>query len=204
MARMGMVFDLKTCIGCNACVVACKQENSLPDGVFLTSTLSHEYGEYPNVKRVYIPTMCNQCEDAPCEKVCPSGATYSRDDGIVMVDGEKCIGCSTCAVACPYDMRTMLEDSMFEDGLFGTGELTPFEEQGYDRWISGTSIKCDFCSQRVDENLDPACVYTCPTEARIFGDLDDENSRPSVAIRERNGRQPLPEKKTKPKVYYVD
>jgi molybdopterin-containing oxidoreductase family iron-sulfur binding subunit len=199
-----MVFDLKACIGCNACVVACKQENSLPDGVFFTRTLSHEYGEYPNVKRVYIPTICNQCEDAPCEKVCPSGATYTREDGIVMVDGEKCIGCSSCAVACPYDMRTMLEDAMFSDGLYGTGELTPFEEQGYDRWIAGTAAKCDFCSQRVDEGLTTACVYTCPTNARIFGDLDDPNSEPSIMIRERGGRQPLAEKKTKPKVYYVD
>lgn len=204
MARLGMVFDLKACIGCNACVVACKQENSLPDGVFFTRTLSHEYGEYPNVKRVYIPTMCNQCEDAPCEKVCPSGATYTREDGIVMVDGEKCIGCSSCAVACPYDMRTMLDEAMFTDGLFGTGEITPFEEQGYDRWIAGTAAKCDFCSQRVDQDLDPACVYTCPTNARIFGDLDDANSAPSVMIRDRGGRQPLVEKKTKPKVYYVD
>jgi molybdopterin-containing oxidoreductase family iron-sulfur binding subunit len=202
---MGMVFDLKTCIGCNACVVACKQENSLPDGVFFTRTLTHDYGEYPNNKRVYIPTMCNQCEEAPCEKVCPSGATYTRDDGIVMVDGEKCIGCSTCAVACPYDHRTMLDDAMFSDGLFGEGELTPFEEDGYKRWVSGTSIKCDFCSQRVDADLDPACVVTCPTDARIFGDLDDAQSAPNQLLEKRGGgRQPLAEMGTKPKVYYVD
>jgi molybdopterin-containing oxidoreductase family iron-sulfur binding subunit len=204
MARMGMVFDLKACIGCNACVVACKQENSLPDGVFFTRTLSHEYGEYPNVKRVYIPTICNQCEDAPCEKVCPSGATYTREDGIVMVDGEKCIGCSSCAVACPYDMRTMLSGETLLKGLFGRGELTPFEKQGYTRFAPGTAVKCDFCSQRVDAGLQPACVSTCPTNARIFGDLDNPDSAPSVAIRNRGGRQPLPEKNTKPKVYYVD
>ncbi|OJW60397.1 MAG: 4Fe-4S ferredoxin [Afipia sp. 64-13] len=203
MARWGMVFDLKACIGCNACVVACKQENSLPDSVFLTRTLSYEYGEYPNVKRVYIPTICNQCEDPPCQKVCPSGATYTRDDGIVMVDENKCIGCSSCAVACPYDMRTMLDQSMFTRGLFGTGALTPFEEQGYGRYTPGTSIKCDFCSERVDEGMMPACVATCPANARIFGDLDDPDSAPSVVIRERNGKQPLPEKNTKPKVYYV-
>ena len=203
MARWGMVFDLKACIGCNACVVACKQENSLPDSVFLTRTLSYEYGEYPNVKRVYIPTICNQCEDPPCQKVCPSGATYTRDDGIVMVDENKCIGCSSCAVACPYDMRTMLDQSMFTRGLFGTGALPPFEEQGYGRYTPGTSIKCDFCSERVDEGMMPACVATCPANARIFGDLDDPDSAPSVVIRERNGKQPLPEKNTKPKVYYV-
>lgn len=204
MARMGMVFDLKACIGCNACVVACKQENSVPDGVFFTRTLSYEYGEYPGVKRVYIPTICNQCEEAPCEKVCPSGATYTRADGIVMVDRDKCIGCSSCAVACPYDMRTMLDPSVLEKGLFGTGELTPFEQDGYGRYTAGTAVKCDFCSQRVDAGLRPACVETCPTNARIFGDLDDANSAPSTMIRKRNGRQPLPEKGTKPKVYYVD
>ena len=131
MARYGMVFDLKRCIGCNACVIGCKQENSLPDGVFFTRTLSEEYGVYPAVNRVYIPTLCNHCEDAPCEKVCPSGATYTRPDGIVMVDPEKCIGCGSCAVACPYDQRSEMKAEAFKDGLFGTGELTDLEKQGY-------------------------------------------------------------------------
>ena len=204
MARYGMVFDLRRCIGCNACVVGCKQENSLPDGVFFTRTLSQEYGVYPAVKRVYIPTLCNHCEDAPCEKVCPSGATYTRADGIVMVNKDTCIGCSSCAVACPYDQRTQLSAESFKDGLFGTGQITPFEEQGYSRFTPGMVTKCDFCSGRVDAGLDPACVVTCPTDARIFGDLDDPESRPSQLIRERNGRPPLPEKNTRPKVYYVD
>ena len=204
MARLGMVFDLKACIGCNACVIGCKQENSLPDGVFFTKTLSEEYGVYPLANRVYIPTICNHCEDAPCEKVCPSGATYTREDGIVMVDDDKCIGCSTCAVACPYDQRTQMEAESFVKGLFGTGEITPFEEQGYGRYTPGTVTKCDFCSQRVDAGLDPACVVTCPTNARIFGDLDDPNSAPSKMIREGDGRPPMPEKNTKPKVFYVN
>jgi molybdopterin-containing oxidoreductase family iron-sulfur binding subunit len=199
-----MVFDLKRCIGCNACTVACKQENSLPDGVFYTKTLSAEVGEFPNVQRTYIPTICNQCEDAPCERVCPSGATYTNDNGIVMVDGEKCIGCGTCAVACPYDQRTLMEPNLLKDGLFGTGELTPFEEQGYSRYVAGTMVKCDFCSERTATGLDPACVITCPTEARIFGDLDDPDSKVRRLIRDRGGRQPLPEKGTKPKVYYID
>ncbi|MCC7257598.1 MAG: 4Fe-4S dicluster domain-containing protein [Gammaproteobacteria bacterium] len=204
MARYGMVFDLKRCIGCNACVVGCKQENSLPDGVFFTRTLSQEYGVYPTVNRVYIPTLCNHCEDAPCQKVCPSGATYTRPDGIVMVDPEKCIGCGSCAVACPYDQRTELKAESFKAGLFGTGEVTPFEKQGYVRFTPGMVTKCDFCSGRVDAGLDPACVVTCPTDARIFGDLDDPNSKASRLIRERGGRQPLPEKNTRPKVYYID
>ena len=204
MARYGMVFDLKRCIGCNACVVACKQENALPEGVFFTRTLSEEYGVYPAVNRVYIPTLCNHCEDAPCEKVCPSGATYTRPDGIVMVNPETCIGCGSCAVACPYDQRSEMKAESFKDGLFGTGELTPFEQQGYPRYTPGMVTKCDFCSGRGDARLDPACVVTCPTEARIFGDLDDPESKPSQLIRERNGRPPLPEKNTRPKVYYID
>jgi molybdopterin-containing oxidoreductase family iron-sulfur binding subunit len=204
MARYGMVFDLRRCIGCNACVVGCKQENSLPDGVFFTRTLSEEYGVFPAVNRVYIPTLCNHCEDAPCEKVCPSGATYTRDDGIVMVDADKCIGCGSCAVACPYDQRSEMSKDLFDKGLFGEGELTPFEEQGYSRYTPGMVTKCDFCSGRVDAGLDPACVVTCPTDARIFGDLDDPDSQASRLIRERGGRPPLPEKNTRPKVYYVD
>ena len=204
MARMGMVFDLKACIGCNACVVACKQENSVPDGVFFTRTLTYDYGTYPDNKRLYIPTICNQCEDAPCEKVCPSGATYTREDGIVMIDQAKCIGCSSCAVACPYDMRTMLTDVMFKRGLFGTGEITPFEQQGYVRYSPGAAAKCDFCSERVDAGLQPACVSTCPTNARIFGDLDDPKSAPRQVLEKRPGRQPMPEMKTRPKVWYVD
>ena len=204
MTSWGMVFDLRRCIGCNACTVACKQENSLPDGIFFTKTLSAEIGTYPNVTRTYIPTICNQCEDAPCERVCPSGATYTSDDGIVMVDAEKCIGCGSCAVACPYDQRSLMDPKLLKDGLFHDGSLTPFEEQGYERFIAGTMVKCDFCSERVSSGLEPACVATCPTDARIFGDLDDANSKARRLIRERGGRQPLPQKNTKPKVYYVD
>ncbi len=203
MARYGMAFDLRRCIGCNACVIGCKQENSLPDGVFFTRTLSEEYGVFPAVNRVYIPTLCNHCDDAPCEKVCPTGATYTRDDGVVRVDDEKCIGCNSCAVACPYDQRSVMSKELFDKGLFGEGELTPFEEQGYVRFTPGTVTKCDFCSERVDAGLDPACVVTCPTDARIFGDLDDPDSDVSILIRERGGRPPLPEKNTKPKVYYI-
>jgi molybdopterin-containing oxidoreductase family iron-sulfur binding subunit len=204
MAKWGMVFDLRRCIGCNACAVACKQENSLPYGVFFTKTLSEEVGEFPTTSRVYIPTICNHCEDAPCARVCPTGATYTRADGIVLVDGDKCIGCGSCIVACPYDQRTRLEPGMLTQGLFRNGKLTPFEEQGYPRFTEGTAVKCTFCHERVDAGLEPACVATCPTEARIFGDLDDPNSKVRRLIHEQRGRQPLPEKNTNPKVFYID
>lgn len=204
MAKWGMVFDLRRCIGCNACTVACKQENSLPYGVFYTKTLSEEVGEYPNMTRTYIPTLCNHCEDAPCQRVCPTGATYTRADGIVLVDGDKCIGCGSCVVACPYDQRTLLEPEMLTRGLFRNGELTPFEQQGYKRFTAGTATKCTFCHERVDAGLQPACVATCPTEARIFGDLDDPESKVRRLIQEHRGRQPMPEKNTNPKVFYID
>lgn len=204
MARWGMVFDLKRCIGCNACVVACKTENMLPEDVFFTRTFVAESGQFPNVKRTYIPTLCNHCEDAPCQKVCPSGATYTRGDGIVMVDQNKCIGCSACAVACPYDNRSQLTREKLDRSYFGAGDLKAFEADRQERWVAGTVTKCDFCSSRVDKALKPACVVACPTEARIFGDLDDAASAPSKLIRQRNGRPPLPEKNTRPKVFYVD
>lgn len=204
MPRWGMVFDLKRCIGCNACVVACKTENMLPEDTFFTRTFVAELGSFPNVKRIYIPSLCNQCEDAPCEKACPSGATYTRSDGIVMVNQEKCIGCSACAVACPYDNRTQLTKEKLEHSYYGQRELASFEEARTERWTAGTVTKCDFCSRRIDEGLQPACVGACPTEARIFGDLNDPESAPNKLIRQRNGKAPLPEKNTRPKVFYVD
>ena len=204
MPRWGMVLDLKRCIGCNACTIACKMENSTPEGVLFTKTVSEEIGTYPNVTRAYIPLICNHCEDAPCERVCPTGATYTTDDGIVMVDENKCIGCGACHTACPYKNRFKLHKEPFEDGLFKQGELTPFEKQGYPRYVIGTAVKCTFCHERVAEGLDPACVNTCPTEARIFGDLDDPRSDVRKLIQARKGYQPLAQFNTKPKVFYVE
>ena len=204
MPRWGMVFDLKRCIGCNACAVACKQENNLPHDVFFTKTLSEEVGEYPKVSRVYVPTLCNHCEDAPCEWVCPTGATYIRPDGIVMVNEQICIGCGSCIVACPYDARTLIEPEFLKEGLFMNGELTPFEKQGAGRFVAGTVAKCTFCHERVDAGLQPACVNTCPADARIFGDLNDPDSKVRQLIQDRDGRVPLPEKNTNPKVFYID
>lgn len=199
-----MVIDLRRCIGCNACTIACKQENTTPAGVLFTKTVSEEIGTYPNVTRAYIPLICNQCDDAPCERVCPTKATYTTDTGIVMVDENKCIGCGACHTACPYKNRYKLTQEPFDLGLYKTGELTPFEKQGYGRWVVGTAVKCTFCHERVEAGLDPACVVTCPTEARVFGDLDDPDSKPRKLISARSGYQPLAHFNTKPKVFYVE
>ena len=204
MTRWGMVMDLKRCIGCNACTVACMQENTTPRGIRFTETVSEEIGIYPNVTRAYVPLICNHCEDPPCERVCPTTATYKTEDGMVLVDDKKCIGCGACITGCPYKNRFKLKPTPFENGLYSKGELTPFEEQGYGRFEVGTTVKCTFCHNRLAEGLDPACVVTCPTKARIFGDLDDPHSEPRKLIQARKGYQPLADLNTKPKVFYVD
>ncbi|HHC24569.1 MAG TPA: 4Fe-4S dicluster domain-containing protein [Desulfobacterales bacterium] len=203
MPRWGMVLDLKRCVGCNACAVACMQENSLPSGMMWTKTVSEEIGIYPNVTRAYIPMLCNHCENAPCERVCPTKATYITDDGLIMVDENKCIGCGACYTACPYKNRHLMEKKHLKKGHYGA-ELTPFETQGYPRFEVGTMVKCTFCHERIAEGLDPACVFTCPTEARVFGDLDDPESEVRRLIQSRKGYQPLAQHNTKSKVFYID
>lgn len=204
MPRWGMVLDLKRCIGCNACAVACMQENTLPRGIIWTKTVSEEIGIYPNVTRAYIPMLCNHCEDPPCERACPTNATYITDDGIVMVDENKCIGCGACYTACPYKNRHYLKKETLEKGLYDQQRLTPFETQGYKRFVQGTMTKCTFCHNRVSVGNVPACVMTCPTEARIFGDLDDPQSDVRKAIQSRKGYQPLAQHNTQSKVFYID
>ena len=104
-----------------------------------------------------------------------------------MVDENLCIGCGSCIVACPYDVRTMIQPRHLEQGLFGDGHFTPYEQQAANRFVAGTVVKCTFCHERVDAGLDPACVTTCPTKARIFGDLDDPESDVRQLIGERGG-----------------
>ncbi|HSA92001.1 MAG TPA: 4Fe-4S dicluster domain-containing protein [Terriglobales bacterium] len=203
MARLGMVIDLKRCIGCNACTVACKQENGTPAGVHFARVITREVGTYPQTRRTFLPVLCNHCEDAPCAQACPSGATHIRADGIVMVDKDVCIGCRACAVACPYMNRHYIERGLLEHGYSGDG-VSPMEAVKFTEFEEGTMTKCTLCAPRVDQGLEPACVVTCPTEARIFGDLEQQDGRLRRLIRERNGWTLLPEAETKPSVYYLD
>jgi len=199
----GMVIDLKLCIGCQACSLACKQEYGTPRGVYWTKTLIEEVGTYPNVTRVYTPQICNHCEEAPCEKACPTGASYTDiDHGVVLVDYDKCVGCRACYVACPYQNRHYLKKGVLK-GYYPEKGLTPFEKQCYEQFQEGTVTKCTGCIERVMEGIDPACVVGCPTSARKWGDLSDPNSEIRKLIRSRNAVQPMPEKGTEPKVYYI-
>jgi len=198
MARYGMVIDLNICIGCNACTMACKAEHATPPGVFYSKVLEKEVGKYPAARRIFLPVLCNHCRIPACEEVCPTGATSKRADGIVTVDHELCIGCRSCMEACPYGARTFYN----REATYYFNEKTPFEEIKQD-FPDGIVMKCNFCADRVDQGLDPACVQTCPTECRIFGDLDDAQSKVAQIIAEKKARPLLADKGLEPSVFYV-
>jgi molybdopterin-containing oxidoreductase family iron-sulfur binding subunit len=199
--RLGMVIDLKRCVGCNACTLACKQENGTPEGIHYARVVTREVGTYPDTKRTFLPVLCNHCKDAPCEKVCPTGATYIRPDGIVMIEKEKCIGCRACAVACPYLNRHFVTKDMLASADESSSPYDAVKSKGFE---VGTMTKCNFCAHRIDQGLEPACVVTCPSEARIFGDMDEEDGRLQQLIKERDSWKLLPEANTNPSVVYLD
>jgi Fe-S-cluster-containing dehydrogenase component len=215
--RLGMVIDRRKCIGCYSCQVSCKAAHALPPDIFFCRVLSSETGTYPTVTAHIQPVLCNHCKEAACVKVCPTGATIKREDGIVHVDPDVCVGCRYCAVACPYQMRTYLSDAKKE---YWPGQgLSQLERVGREvvyPLTEKTVVKCNFCMERVDKaketgqtpgvdrDVSPTCVNNCPVKARTFGDLDDPSSNVSKLIRERKGHQLHPEHGTEPSVYYVD
>lgn len=179
MARLGMLIDLSACVGCAACAVACKMENQVPAGASRLWIREREVGTFPNITVEFRPEQCNHCENPPCVPVCPTGASYQTQDGLVQVDIAKCIACGACVAACPYEARFINK--------------------------SGYADKCTFCSHRLVKGQQPACVETCPTYARVFGDLDDPSSEISKALKAA-GRQDVlrPEMGTRPKVIYLN
>lgn len=198
--RYGMVIDLKKCIGCYGCHIACKSENCTPPGILWSRVLQYEWGKYPSIRRLSLPVLCMHCADPPCQKVCPTGATARRPDGIVTVDSAKCMGCMSCVIACPYRARSLHAK---ERGYFLDQGLTPYEVVGYQKHPPGVVEKCDFCLTRLERGLEPACVVGCMARARYFGDLDDRHSEVSQLIRNRRGLQIYPELGTDPSVYYL-
>lgn len=198
MSRYAMAIDLSRCNGCNACVVACKVEHNTAKGIFLTAILEKEVGQYPNSNREFYPVLCNHCEQPPCVPVCPTTATYKREDGIVLIDWDRCIGCGACIQACPYEQRFYVKN---DKTIYPEGKLE-YENPGAHQAPAGVPVKCDFCFHRVDKGRQPACVETCPTNARIFGKLDEGGKPLNALISRKNARTLLPEMGTSPNVYY--
>jgi len=176
----GMLIDTHRCIGCHTCSVACKSEFDVPLGVTRSWVEYTEKGTYPNASRHFLPRLCNHCRHPQCVTVCPTGATYRREqDGIVVVDTGLCIGCKYCIQSCSYDVRV----------------LNP---------VTRIADKCDFCIHRVSKGLVPSCVNACVGGARIFGDVSD----PTSEIAQRMATNPTtvlrPGKGTEPNVYYIE
>lgn len=195
-----MVVDLKLCIGCNTCVIACKAGNGTPPGIFWAKVLEEEKGIFPSARRIFWPVRCMHCEEPPCVEVCPTGASYQREDGLVLVDANKCVGCRACIVACPYEARYLSDGRR---GYYPNG-LTPYEAKAYEAHVPGTVGKCHFCVDLLKQGLQPYCVESCPTGALIFGDLDDPNSDVSQAISQAQIHFRLKEELgTRPSTYYL-
>jgi Fe-S-cluster-containing dehydrogenase component/formate-dependent nitrite reductase membrane component NrfD len=175
--KWAKVIDHTRCIGCHACTTACKSENAVPLSVTRTYVKHVDVGVFPQARRAFQVTRCNQCDDAPCVTACPTSAMYQRPDGIVDFDKSICIGCKACIAACPYD------------AIF----INPEDH---------AAEKCNFCAHRLDMGLEPACVVVCPTEAILVGDLNDPRSRVAQIV----NREPVavrrPEKDTRPKLFY--
>ena len=197
--KYGIVIDLKKCIGCMACTVACKVDNNTRPGVYWNKVKDMEFGKYPEVTRIFLPVQCMQCENAPCIEVCPTGASYRRADGIVMIDSNKCVGCGYCVEACPYGARYLNKEV---GGYYGK-TLTPNEEVGYRKHKLGVAEKCNFCADLLEQGEEPICVRTCVGKARYFGDLDDPNSEICQLIKTRDGFQLHQDLGTKPSIYYL-
>jgi dimethyl sulfoxide reductase iron-sulfur subunit len=203
--RLGMVVDLDRCVGCWTCSVACKQENDVPVGLYLLRVLTVggdgidvPAGTFPEVTLAYQSTNCFHCDNPPCVKACPVGATVKDANGIVSVDYDRCIGCRYCMVACPYDnrvfnWRTPVQDPPPNVAPVGQVAARP----------KGVVEKCTFCTHRVKEGLNPRCVIACPVGARTFGDLADPNSEVSLLLRERPSYVVFPERGTEPSVHYL-
>lgn len=205
--RYGMVIDLKGCIGCQTCAVACKTAHNLPVGLWRNRVLTEggesidmAGGEFPNNHLNWRPITCQHCAEPACVEVCPAGATTKDETtGIVHQDTSKCIGCKSCIAACPYEgVRQYIE----EEPAYHIDVKLGFADEP--EHLKGTVEKCTFCDTRVDAGEVPACMEYCIGHARFWGDLDDPESEVSQLLSEREYKQLLPDEGTGPSVFYLE
>ncbi len=226
MARYAMVIDLQLCTGCGGCIIACMNENNLPEGMRWSDKITETRGRYPYTRYHYRPTLCNHCENAPCVHGCPTKALYKAEGGITAHDINKCIGCRYCMVNCPYGeihYNRRKPHAEWEDttAVIPGGTSTPVEtvrRAGAKGWPiqnpdpdatyasirpRGVVEKCTFCHHRVVNGELPYCVEACPSNARIFGDLDDPESKVNQLLGLFRAERLREELGTKPRVYYI-
>jgi len=217
--RWAYIVDLRRCIGCRACTVACKAEFGVPLGAFRTSVYEEINGTFPSPEKNFLPRLCNHCEGnkddkvPPCVKECPEypkdrrefitadgkkiryrgGATYKRPDGLILFDNSLCVGCGKCIEACPYGARN------WDKSLLSGKDKT-----------KNAITKCSLCQHRIDKGVEPACVNICQGRARLFGDLNNPASKVSKLVKEfglvdkRNETTLLPGENTIPMCFYID
>lgn len=180
MPNYAMVVDQRRCVGCMACIAACKAENEVPPAHFRTRVIEQVEGKFPELRMEQRSELCMHCDNPPCVYNCPTRASYKDDKtGMVLLDKDRCVGCKACIAACPYDVR-------------------------YTHPETGVVDKCTFCSHRVEAGQQPACVTTCVGQSRIFGDLDDPNSDVGRALAKNPSETLLKSAGTEPRVYYIN
>ena len=203
--RYGMVIDLKRCSGCKTCSVVCKVANNIPNDIIWNRVLTEggnapdtAGGTWDNPEMQHWPVACQHCQNAACQRVCPTGATYKDDKGRVEIDYDKCIGCRMCMAACPYNARNFNWQTPVRvtGANYGDAEV-PVRPKG-------VAEKCTLCKERTDRGEEPMCVVCCPAHARIFGDLDDPDSEISQTILNRKAWTLLESQGTRPSVHYFE
>ena len=205
MARYGMVIDTRKCIGCHTCAVACRTAKNLPKEMWYIKVnteggeaMDTSAGQFPNVTLSYRPVSCMQCSNPACVAACPTGASHIREDGIIAIDTDVCIGCQSCIAACPYPGVRQYngEEPEFDvDFALGAADAP--------KHVYNTVEKCNFCFERLERGEVPYCMEACPMRCRIIGDLDDPESEVSRLLAEREYFRLNEEAGTEPNVYYL-